>query len=119
MTMNNRGTRADEVDDLFERALPVIHSTLESYYRLTEREARDAERDLLVWFHRFARRSGVEQTAVRSLRLALLLAACQYGRSFQLWKSGRSETDQKLASALAREPRELASELAARFDGDF
>lgn len=119
MTMNSRGTRADEVDDLFERALPVIHSTLENYYRLTEREARDAERDLLVWFHRFARRSGVSQTAVRSLRLSLLLAACQYGRSFQLWKATKSEGDQKLASALAREPRELATELAARLDGEF
>jgi len=117
VTIKNR-TRADEVDDLFERALPVIHSTLESYYRLTEREARSAEQDLYVWFHRYARRSGLTDTPIRSLRLSLLLAACQYGRSFQLWKHGGTELDESLGRALAREPQELASELAARMDGE-
>lgn len=115
--MNIR-TRSDEVDDLFQRALPVIHSTLESYYRMTEREAREAEQDLFVWFHRFSRRSGMSETPVRSLRLSLLLAACQYGRSFQLWKHGTEDLDESLGRALAREPQELASELAARLDGD-
>jgi hypothetical protein len=115
--MKNR-TRADEVDDLFERALPVIHSTLESYYRMTEREARDAEHDLYVWFHRFTRRSGLAETPVRSMRLSLLLAACQYGRSFQLWKHGGEDLDESLGRALAREPQELASELISRLDGE-
>jgi len=116
--MKNR-TRADEVDDLFERVLPVIRSTLEGYYRLTEREARDGEQDLYVWFHRFVRRSGLPNRPVRSLRLSLLSAACQYGRSFQLWKHGGTELDESLGRALAREPKELASELAARLDGEF
>jgi hypothetical protein len=113
--MNYR-TRSDEVDDLFERALPVIHSTLESYYRMTDREAREAEQDLYMWFHRFARRTGLRETPVRSLRLSLLVAACQYGRSFQLWKHGEERPDEKLGRALAREPQELASELVARLD---
>lgn len=106
------------MDELFERALPVIHSTLESYYRLSEREAREAEQDLYIWFHRFSRRTGQVETPVRSLRLSLLLAACQYGRSFQLWKHGPGEPDDSLVQVLAREPKELASELVARLDGE-
>jgi hypothetical protein len=109
-------TRADDVDELYERALPVIHSTLESDYRMTQREARDAEHDLYVWFHRFARRSGLASSPVRSMRLPLLVAACQYGRSFQLWKHGGEELDDSLGRVLAREPQDLASELAARLD---
>jgi hypothetical protein len=115
--MNYRA-RFDEVDDLFERALPVIHSTLEDDYRMTEREVRDAEQDLRAWFHRFSRRSGVAETPVRSLRLSLLLAVCQYGRSFQLWKHGGENLDASLERVLAREPQELASELVTRLDGD-
>lgn len=110
-------TRAEEVNDLFERALPVIHSTLEGYYRLSQREARDAEHDLFVWFHRYARRVGNAEVPVRSMKLSLLLAACQYGRSLQLWKQEGSETeDESLAAALEREPRDIASELVARLD---
>jgi hypothetical protein len=115
--MKNR-TRADEVDELFERALPVIHSTLESYYRMTGPEAREAEQDLYVWFHRFSRRNGLTEVPVRSMRLSLLLAACQYGRSFQLWKHGTQGLDEGLGRVLAREPQELASELIARLDGE-
>ena len=115
--MNYRA-RFDEVDDLFERVLPVIHSTLEGDYRMTEREVRDAEQDLRAWFHRFSRRSGVAETPVRSLRLSLLLAVCQYGRSFQLWKHGGESLDASLERVLAREPQELASELVTRLDGD-
>jgi hypothetical protein len=113
--MKNR-TRAEEVNDLYERALPVIHSTLETDYRMTQREARDAEHDLFVWFHRFARRNGLTATPIRSLRLPLLVAACQYGRSFQLWKHGGEDLDESLERVLAREPHELASELVARMD---
>jgi hypothetical protein len=69
-----------------------------------------------MWFHRFARRTGLRETPVRSLRLSLLVAACQYGRSYQLWKHGEEKPDEKLGRALAREPQELASELVARLD---
>lgn len=113
--MNYRA-RFDEAEELFERALPVIHSTLEDDYRMTEQEAREAEQDLRAWFQRFARRNGVAETPVRSMRLALLSAACQYGRSFQLWKHGGESVDEKLGRVLAREPQELASELVARLD---
>lgn len=104
------------MNDLYQRALPVIHSTLETDYRMTEREARDAEHDLYVWFHRFSRRSGLAATPVSSLRLPLLVAACQYGRSFQLWKHGGEDLDESLGRVLAREPQELASELVALMD---
>ena len=109
-------TRAEEVNNLFERALPVIHSTLEGFYRLNQWEARDAEHDLFVWFHRFARRVGNVQVPVRSMKLSLLLAACQYGRSLQLWKQEGAGRDESLARVLEREPRDLASELVARLD---
>ena len=66
-------TRAEEVNDLFERALPVIHSTLEGYYRLSQREARDAEHDLFVWFHRYARRVGNAEVPVRSMKLSRVI----------------------------------------------
>ena len=113
--MNTR-TRDAEVDDLLKRAMPVIHSAFQGYYRLSEKEAREAEGELSMWFHRFARRSGIAETPVRSLTLSLFLAACQYGRSLQIWKSEGQDADENLARALAREPGDLASELAERLE---
>ncbi len=110
----NRQIRNDQVDDLYDRALPVIHSALESHYRLSEQEAREAEQNLSMWFHRFVRRTGLSHTSARSLTLSLLVAACQYARSFQIWKHENRPTDEALARALAREPGEVASELAER-----
>ncbi len=54
--------------------------------------------------------------SIKLLRLSLLSAACQYGRSFQLWKLGGEEsTDSDLNELLAREPDEVAMELDRRF----
>ena len=51
----------------------------------------------------------------KMLRLSLLSAACQYGRSFQLWKlGGKPSTDASLNEVLAREPEEFATDLDAR-----
>ena len=85
---------------------------------LTEEEARGAEEDLFVWFQRLARRGGAGQMPPKLLRISLLSAACQYGRSFQLWKLGggavrRSRAEPRL---LAREPDEVAGDLDRRFD---
>ena len=111
--------RADEVGSVFASTLTVIHSALVSYYRLTDEEARGAEEDLYVWFQRLARRGGAGQTSPKLLRISLLSAACQYGRSFQLWKLGGEESeDRELAALLAREPDEVAGDLDRRFDGD-
>lgn len=107
----------DEVNAVFERVLPVIRSTLKSYYHLTDRDALEGERNLHVWFHRFARRSGVAQGSVRSLRLSLLVAACQYGRT-QGAKQTSGPPEESFVRALAREPEDLASELAAGLDAD-
>ena len=83
---------------------------------MNEKEAREAEAELSMWFHRYARRSGIAQAPVRSLTLSLFLAACQYGRSLQLWKYEGQQADENLARALAREPGDLASELAEHLE---
>jgi hypothetical protein len=108
----NRRSRDGEIDDLLERAVPIIHSAFRSYYRLSAKEAGEAEQELSMWFRRYARRSGIAQAPIRSLTLSLFLAACQYGRSLQIWKYEGREADENLARALAREPGDLASELA-------
>jgi hypothetical protein len=108
---------ADEVQSVFERALDVIHSALVSYYRLSEEEARGAEEDLRMWFQRLGRRGGSAHMPAKMLRLSLLSAACQYGRSFQLWKlGGKLSPDTTLNDVLAREPEEVATDLDLRFE---
>jgi len=107
----------DDVQSVFAGSLSVIHSTLVSDYRLTEEEARGAEEDLLVWFQRLSRRSG--HMPERMLRISLLSATCQYGRSFQLWKlGGATSDDSALNELLAREPDEVATELERKFEGE-
>lgn len=105
----------DEVQAVFNRTLDVIHSALVSYYRLTEEEARGAEDDLSIWFQRLARRGGGGQMQAKLLRISLLSAACQYGRSFQLWKLGGDPSpDSDLNEVLSREPDDVASDLDRR-----
>jgi len=107
---------SSEVQTVFDRTLNVIHSALVSYYRLTADEARGAEEDLLMWFQRLARRGGPGQMPPKLMRLSLLSAACQYGRSFQLWKLGGGQSsDEDLNEILAREPEEVATDLERRF----
>jgi hypothetical protein len=107
----------DDVQSVFARTLSAIHATLVSDYRLTEEEARGAEEDLLVWFQRLARRGG--QMPERMLRVSLLSATCQYGRSFQLWKlGGAPSSDARLNELLAREPDEVAAEIDSRTGGE-
>ena len=107
----------DDVQSVFARTLSAIHATLVSDYRLTEDEARGAEEDLLVWFQRLSRRGG--HMPERMLRVSLLSATCQYGRSFQLWKLGGSPSeDAALNALLAREPDEVAAEIDARRAGE-
>lgn len=111
--------RPDELESVFSLTLDVIHSALVSYYRLTEEEARGAEEDLYVWFQRLARRGGSGQMPPKLLRISLLSAACQYGRSFQLWKlGGEQSADHALNELLAREPEEVAGDLDRRFEED-
>jgi hypothetical protein len=112
-------SRMDEVEAVFDRSLGVIHSALVSYYRLSEDEARGAEEDLRVWFERLARRGGAGQMPPKLLRISLLSAACQYGRSFQLWKlGGEQSVDDELNTLLSREPDDVATDLERRFEED-
>jgi hypothetical protein len=107
----------EDVQFVFDRALEVIHSALVSYYRLTDEEARGAEEDLLLWFQRLARRGGARQMPLKMLRISLLSAACQYGRSFQLWKLGGEQSlDSDLNGVLSREPEEVANDLERRLE---
>jgi hypothetical protein len=107
----------EDVQFVFDRALEVIHSALVSYYRLTEEEARGAEEDLHLWFQRLARRGGARQMPLKMLRTSLLSAACQYGRSFQLWKLGGEQSlDSDLNGILSREPEEVANDLERRLE---
>jgi hypothetical protein len=97
----------------------LIRFALVSFYRLTEEEARGAEEDLRNWFSRLARRSGANQPPERLLRTSLVSAACQYGRSFQLWKSRSGEPiDAELTKILAREPEEVSESLHRKFEED-
>jgi len=109
--------RPGEVESVFSLTLDVIHSALVTYYRLTEEEARGAEEDLYTWFQRLSRRGGAGQMPARLLRISLLSAACQYGRSFQLWKlGGEQSADRDLNDLLAREPEEVAGDIERRFE---
>ena len=102
---------------MFSSTLSVIHSALVAYYRLTDEEARGAEEDLYVWFQRLSRRGGAGHTSPKLLRISLLSAACQYGRSFQLWKLGGEQSqDRDLNELLAREPDDVAGDLDRRLD---
>jgi hypothetical protein len=108
---------ADDVQGVFDRARDVIHAALVSYYQLSEDEARGAEEDLRMWFQRLGRRGGSGHMPAKMLRLSLLSAACQYGRSFQLWKlGGKISPDKRLNDVLAREPEEVATDLDLRFE---
>ncbi len=109
--------RDDEAREVFGRLQAVIRSTLVHYYRLNEEEAAGAEEDLLVWFLRLSRRGSGPQMPARGMRLALLSAACQYGRSFQMWKlGGKRSHDDGLNQILSREPEELAMDLDVGMD---
>jgi hypothetical protein len=89
-----------------------IHSTLSNYYRLNAEETAGAVEDLLVWFLRLARRGGGPQ-----MPLTLLSAACEYGRSLQMWKlAGQPSPDEALNRVLSREPEDLAMDLQSHLD---
>lgn len=107
--------RPDEVESVYSRTLAVIRSALVSYYRLTDEEAGGVEEDLYVWFRRLSRRGGAGQMPIKLLRISLLSAACQYGRTLQLWKLGGEQSlDADLNDVLSREPDEVASDLERR-----
>ncbi len=119
MTADLNGTRPERPENaepptVFRGSLPLLHSLLVIHYRFTEENARDAEADLPVWFERMARRAPRDPA---SLREALLVAACEYARSTQLWRlHGRPSGDSKFDGFLARDPREVAGEIMRRIE---
>lgn len=107
----------EDFQEVFDRALDVIHFALVSRYRLTEDEARGAEEDLRTWFRRLRRRGAAGHGTPKLLRMSLFSAACQYGRSFQLWKlGGKTSSDADFNGLLSLEPDEVAADLERRFE---
>ncbi|HEY2796350.1 MAG TPA: hypothetical protein VGK26_00550 [Thermoanaerobaculia bacterium] len=115
-----RPSPADTVEmlSIFDRSIELIRWTLRSYYRLTETEAAGAEEDLRAWFHRLVRR-GASPPSAQILEVSLVSAACQYGRSLQLWKlHGEKSRDESLNILLSRQPDDVARDLRHRFDSE-
>jgi hypothetical protein len=109
--------RDDEAREVFARLEAVVRTTLLCHYRLTLEETEGAEEDLLVWFLRLAKRGGGPEMQAKALRLALLSATCQYGRSLQMWKlGGKLSSDDGLNRVLSREPEDLAMDLQSRLE---
>jgi hypothetical protein len=107
-----------EMLSIFDRSVELIRWTLGSYYQLTEVEAAGAEEDLRAWFHRLVRR-GTSPPSPQLLEVALVSAACQYGRSLQLWKlHGQPSRDANLNTLLARQPDDVARDIRQRFDSE-
>jgi hypothetical protein len=107
-----------EMLSIFDRSADLIRWSLRSFYRLTETEAAGAEEDLRAWFQRLVRR-GAAPPSAQVLEVALVSAACQYGRSLQLWKlHGKPSADASLNVLLARQPDDVAKDLRHRFDSE-
>ena len=61
------------------------------------------------------RQSGEPEASAEALRVGLLIAACQYAQSTQLWRlRGKSSGDSHLDALLARDAREVAADIARR-----
>lgn len=104
------------MESVFASNVELIRTTLRSSYCLTEEETRGAEEDLHTWFLRLARR-GPSPPPPKVLQTALLSAACEYGRSYQVWKlGGERSSDQRLNEVLARKPEDVARDAQNRFD---
>ena len=115
-----RPSSADSVEmlSIFDRSIELIRWTLRSYYRLTEAESAGAEEDLRAWFQRLVRR-GTSPPSSQILEVALISAACQYGRSLQLWNlHGQPSRDESLNVLLARQPDDVARDVRQRFDSE-
>ncbi len=100
-----------EVEEVFQETLGLIHIALVSHYQLSEQEATELEKDLFVWFRRFCYRPGA---SVRENRPYLLVACCQFAREYQKYVVGTGvrESDDRLNSLLEREPADVAHDFS-------
>lgn len=100
-----------EITAVFRETLPLIHIALVSHYLLSEQEAEEMEKDLLLWFRRFCYRPGPNP---RENRPFLLVACCQFAREYQkyLVGSGVRTSDEKLTRILDREAAEVARDFS-------
>jgi hypothetical protein len=113
--MNQKAASYGQIFAVFDEALPVIHSTLVSFYRFMEEEAEAFEDTLLLWFERMARRNASQKMPPSELRAQLLYVACKYARAFQIARfKGIEPAEEKFTMALAQAPEEVAMELLGR-----
>jgi hypothetical protein len=114
--MNDQHATGDaEIFSVFDKAQPVIHAALVSFYRFMEEEAEAFEETLLVWFERMARRNRSQRMPVSELRAQLLYVTCKYARTFQIARfKGIEPAEEKFTMALAQCPEEVAMELLNR-----
>ena len=111
--MSTNPSIRDEATSVFVRALPLIETTLRRDFRLPKEHARALEKDIGLWFSRFALRPGSGKADV--LRMQLFCAMCEAGRRYWQWRlGGASVVDHQVRRALAREPEEMARELEER-----
>ena len=103
----------DKAASMFGRALPLIETTLRREFRLPREHARAVEEEISMWFSRFTLRPGSGRA--ETLRVELFSATCQAGRKYWKWRLGGAlVADARIRRALAREPGEMAKELAAK-----
>ena len=100
-----------QIDEVFQETLGLIHIALVSHYQLTETEATELEKDLFVWYRRFCFRPG---STPRENRPYLLVACCQFAREYQkyLVGTGVRDSDDRLQKLLDREPSDVAHDFS-------
>ena len=109
--------RLKEAEQVFGRALPLIHSALLHQYGLPRAEAREIEECLRQWFQAFVRRPGSPLTA-DLLKPHLFSMACHAGHVY--WSGKPPEETPKEGSvrrSLSLGPQRIAVELETSGEG--
>jgi hypothetical protein len=103
--------RLKEAEQVFGRALPLIHAALLQQYGLPRTEAREIEECLREWFQAFVRRPGSPLTA-DLLKPHLFSMACHAGHVY--WSGKPADETPKEGSvrrSLSLGPQRIAIEL--------
>src|SRR5262245_582863 len=102
----------NQVRDVFQETLGLIHIALVAHYGLHDSEATELEKDLYIWFSRFCTRPG--SRSPQQSRPFLLVACCQFAREYQNYVIGTGvrETDERLRELLNREPADVARDFS-------
>lgn len=107
-----RNPTEDQIREVFQDTLGLIHIALVAHYGLHETEAVELEKDLYLWFSRFCARPG--SRSPKGSRSFLLVACCQFAREYQNYVvgTGARASDERLRTILEREPVDVARDFA-------